>query len=210
MGLTTSGPQHRTPQELVTELRGLADVDWPTIWAGPPYPGKGLDMWCAQFAWTPLSFERVLEVRTDTGGRFALNNLGGTWAPVTHVSHWLWGMSAKTVEDNATVLSEATRVWPLYLTAACSVLGEPTWEGTWDAEDFPERLGGKSVGSRDYRVRQQNPHRLAYWMPEETTAPLVTLEISLAFNTAATHNPRRGAANLYLEFHPRPVENGGP
>ncbi|MET7649669.1 hypothetical protein [Streptomyces sp. NPDC005486] len=207
MGLT-SGLQDRTPPELVTELRGLTDVDWPTIWSGPPYPGKGLDMWCAQFDWVPTSFERVLQVRTDTGGTLTLNNLAGSWAPVTHVSHWVWGASAEAVEDNPAVLAEAARAWPVYLTATCSVLGEPTWEGAWDAEDFPENLGNHDVGSRAYRLEQQNPHRLAYWMPRQTTGPLVIMEVSLKADTAGPA-PRRGTANLSVTFHPRPVEIGG-
>jgi hypothetical protein len=167
-------------------------------------------MWCAQFAWTPLSFERVLEVRTDTGGRLTLNNLAGSWAPVTHVTHWLWGAGAETAEDNPTVLAEAARVWPVYAAAACSVLGEPTWEGAWDAEDFPERLGGYDTGDRDYRFEQQDPYRLAYWMPEKPTAPLVVLEMSLAGDTAVPAEDWAGAANLSVEFYPRPVEIGGP
>ncbi|WP_328506530.1 hypothetical protein [Streptomyces sp. NBC_00391] len=207
MGIT-SGRQARTPQELVTELRGLADVDWPTIWDGPPYPGKGLDMWCAQFDWVPTSFERVLEVRTDTGGSFLLNNLAGSWAPVTNLSHWLWGAGAEAVEENTALLTEVARVWPVYLTAACSVLDEPTWEGAWAAEDFPENLGNNDVGSRAYRLEQQNPHRLAYWMPREATGPLVIMEVSLKADTAGPM-PRRGAANLSIKFHPRPVEIGG-
>ncbi|MEI5526576.1 hypothetical protein WB401_28685 [Streptomyces brasiliscabiei] len=207
MGLSTSGPQDRTPQELITELRGLTDVDWPTVWSGPPYPGKGLDMWCAQFAWVPTSFERVLQVRTDTGGSFTLNNLGGSWAPVTHVSHWLWGASAEGVEDNPAVLTETARAWPPYLTAACAVLGEPTWEGAWDSEDFPESLGDYDTGSREYRSEQQSPHRLAYWMPRQATDPLVILEVFLKLDTVGPE-PRRGAANMSIEFRPRPVEIG--
>ncbi|MGW2424437.1 hypothetical protein ACWC0C_35240 [Streptomyces sp. NPDC001709] len=207
MGIASGRPP-RSPQELVTELRGLADVDWPTVWAGPPYPGHGLEMWCAQFGWTPTSFERVLQVRTDTGGDFTLNNVGGTWAPVTHLSHWLWGAHAETVEDNPELLSEAVRVWPVYLTAATAVLGEPTWEGAWDAEDFPGNLGGYDVGSRDDRWEQQDPYRLAYWMPQEATAPMVIMETSLKADTVGP-SPRRGAANLAVEFYPRPVEIGG-
>ncbi|MEH0577084.1 hypothetical protein QBA54_21900 [Streptomyces sp. B21-108] len=207
MGLT-SGPQDRTPQELVTELRGLTDVDWPTIWSGPPYPGQGLDMWCAQFNWAPTSFERVLQVRTDTGGTLTLNNLAGSWAPVTHVSHWVWGASAEAVEDNPALLAKAAGVWPMYVTAASAVLGEPIWDGAWDAEDFPQNLGNYDVGSLAYRLEQQNPHRLAYWVPRETTGPLVIMEVSLKADTAGPTR-RRGAANLSVTFHPRPIEIGG-
>ncbi|MGW6521907.1 hypothetical protein [Streptomyces sp. NPDC054962] len=37
----------------------------------------------------------------------------------------------------ASTVAEAARVWPLYVTAASPVLGEPTWQGAWEAEDFP-------------------------------------------------------------------------
>lgn len=205
MGLT-SGRQDRTPQELVTELSGLTDVDWPTVWAGPPYPGQGLDMWCAQFNWVPTSFERILQVRTDTGGEFVLHAPGGSWAPVADVSHWVWGIGAETGEDNPGVLAEAARAWPVYLTAACSVLGEPTWEGAWDTEGFPDSLGTLDLGSPSYRARTQNPHRLAYWMPHTSVAPLVVMTISLSVGTA--QQEWEGAANLSIEFRPRPVEIG--
>lgn len=207
MGVTSGRPS-RAPQELVTELRGLVNVDWPTVWAGPPYPGRGLEMWCGQFGWTPLSFERVLQVRTDTGGEFTLNNLGGTWAPVTHLSHWLWGAHSTTVEDNPALLAEAAHVWQVYVTAASSVLGEPTWEGAWDAEDFPEDLSGYDTGSRAYRLEQRNPYRLAYWMPQETAGPLAILEIKLKGDTASS-TPDPGGANMSMRFYPGPVAIGG-
>ncbi|MFF3847089.1 hypothetical protein [Streptomyces sp. NPDC002328] len=205
MGLT-SGPQDRTPQELVTELRGLTDVDWPTVWAGPPYPGKGLDMWCAQFGWTPLSFERVLQVRTDTGGELDLNASGGSWAPVDNLSHWIWGAGAEAVEDNPAVLEAADQAWPVYLTAVCSVLGEPAWEGTWEADDFPESLGTHPLGSREFRLTRKNPYRLAYWMRREGGGPLAVMTITLASGTAQGRFP--GAANMAVKFYPRPLETG--
>ncbi|WP_159424407.1 hypothetical protein [Streptomyces sp. 3214.6] len=181
-------------------------MDWPTVWSGPPYPGKGLDMWCAQFNWVPTSFERVLQVRTDSGGTFTLNNLAGSWAPVTHVSHWVWGAGAETADDNPAVLAAAARTWPVYLAAACAVLGEPTWEGAWDADDFPENLGSHDVGSRDFRLTHKDPHRLAYWLGTESTSPMIVMEISLAAGTA--QDLFDGAANLSLKFYPHPVEIG--
>lgn len=84
-------PVNRTPQELITELRGLADVHWETVWNGPPLASEGLDAWCAQFGWTPTQFEYVLNVLTDTGGEFVLNARGGSWAPVQSLRHWVWG-----------------------------------------------------------------------------------------------------------------------
>ncbi|KUN10518.1 hypothetical protein AQI95_02060 [Streptomyces yokosukanensis] len=205
MGLT-SGRQDRTPQELVTELRGLAEVDWPTMWAGPPLPGQGLDMWCAQYGWIPLSFERVLQVRTDTGGEFVLSAPGGSWAPVDSVRHWVWGAGAETAEDNPAVLEAADHAWPVYLTAACSVLGEPTWEGSWSADDFPDRVCGLDLADPEDRLDERNPYRLAYWLPRSGTGPLVVMDIALAVGTA--HSEWDGAANLSVTFRPRPIEMG--
>ncbi|MFM9691989.1 hypothetical protein [Streptomyces europaeiscabiei] len=205
MGLT-SGRQDRTPQELATELSGLTDVDWPTVWAGPPYPGQGLDMWCAQFGWVPTSFERILQVRTDTGGEFVLHASGGSWAPVADVSHWLWGIGAETGEDNPAVLAEAARVWPVYLTAACSVWGEPTWEGPWDAADFPDVIGGQEFSDPGERSEERDPYRLAYWLPRSSVGPLVVMSVALAVGTA--QQEWDGAANMSIEFRPRPVEMG--
>jgi hypothetical protein len=205
MGLT-SGRQDRTPQELVTELRGLSDVDWPTVWAGPPLPGQGLDMWCAQYGWTPQSFERVLEVRTDTGGEFVFSAPGGRWAPVDAVNHWVWGAGAETAEDNPAVLAAADRAWPVYVTAACSVLGEPTWEGAWDAGDFPESLGTHPLGSREFRLTKKNPYRLAYWRKSDGVGPLTVMTITLAAGTAQGRHA--GAANMAVKFYPQPVEIG--
>ncbi|WP_234316238.1 hypothetical protein, partial [Streptomyces alboviridis] len=57
-----------------------------------------------------------------------------------------------------------------------------------------------------YRARTQNPHRLAYWMPHTSVAPLVVMTISLSVGTA--QQEWEGAANLSIEFRPCPVEIG--
>ncbi|MCS0635023.1 hypothetical protein NX801_04990 [Streptomyces sp. LP05-1] len=205
MGLTTGGPQNRTPQELITELRGLTHVHWETVWNGPPYPGKGLDMWCAQFGWTPTQFERVLNVRTDTGGELTLSSLG-RWAPVRSLDHWVWGAAAETAADNPLVLAEAARAWPLYVTAASSVLGEPAWEGAWDSVNFPSVLPRNAVPREEDRVQEKDPYRIAYWEPASEGSHLVSLSVKPSLGTADGSDS--GAANMALRVYPRPVESG--
>ncbi|MEJ8656956.1 hypothetical protein [Streptomyces sp. MS1.AVA.4] len=197
----------RTPQQLIEELRGLADVDWATVWNGPPYPGQGLDMWCAQFNWVPTSFERVLSVRTDSEGELWFPS-SGNWAPVHAVVQEQWGAWADTGADNPLVLERAAVVWPQYLTAACSVLGEPAWEGSWESKDFPEGLGSYTIPDREKRIARKSPYRLAYWMPASPGKPLSVLELTLGAGATETVKPR--GALLNLEFHPRPIESGQP
>ncbi|MFD7233051.1 hypothetical protein [Streptomyces sp. NPDC059881] len=198
----------RTPQQLIEELRGLADVDWATVWNGPPYPGQGLDMWCAQFNWVPTSFERVLSVRTDSEGELVLSPSGGSWAPVLTVTQEQWGAWAETGLDNPLVIEHATRIWPQYLTAACSVLGEPVWEGSWDSEDFPEKLGGYRIPPRDERFEDKDPYRLAYWMPTEPGKPLVVLALGLGLGLVDTEDA--SGSTLRLKFYPTPFESERP
>ncbi|MCX4509328.1 hypothetical protein OHA27_03220 [Streptomyces sp. NBC_01619] len=197
----------RTPQQLIEELRGLADVDWATVWNGPPYPGQGLDMWCAQFNWVPTAFERVLSVRTDAGGELAFPS-SGNWAPVHAVTQEQWGAWAEAGADNPLVLERAAHVWPQYLTAACAVLGEPAWEGSWDSEDFPESLGGYRIPEPDERVADRSPYRLAYWMSASPEHPLTVLALTLGSGATQTAKPRGGLLNL--KFYPRPLGSGRP
>ncbi|MEU3301104.1 hypothetical protein ABZ729_14945 [Streptomyces sp. NPDC006678] len=194
----------RTPQQLIEELRGLADVDWATVWNGPPYPGQGLDMWCAQFNWVPTAFERVLSVRTDAGGELAFPS-SGSWAPVHTVTQEQWGAWAEAGADNPLVLERAAHVWPHYLTAACAVLGEPAWEGSWDSEDIPEKLGGFRIPPREKRVKYKSPYRMAYWSPRAPGQALAVLATSLGLGTAGTDEP--SGAILSLKFYPAPLES---
>ncbi|MFD3872306.1 hypothetical protein [Streptomyces sp. NPDC058623] len=201
---TFEPPVDRTPQELITELRGLADVDWETVWNGPPLPGQGLDMWCAQFGWTPTQFEYVLNVVTDTGGALTLNALGGSWAPVQSLSHWVWGDNAETPEGNPRVLAEAERVWPVYVTAMCSVLGEPAWEGAWDSPSFPAELGPYAIPEAESRLREKSPYRIAYWELATPGGTLASLRITPALGTADGSDD--GAVNMRLTIYPRPLK----
>ncbi|MGW5847863.1 hypothetical protein ACWFQ8_07815 [Streptomyces sp. NPDC055254] len=201
-------PVNRTPQELVTELRGLADVHWETVWNGPPLSGQGLDMWCAQFGWTPTQFEYVLNVLTDTGGKMTLHAQGGSWAPVQSLSHWVWGASADSLEGNPQVLAEADRVWPLYVNAVCSVLGEPAWEGAWDSTSFPKELGEFVVPKLETRLSQKRPYRIAYWELATHGGALAGLTVTPATGTA--DGSRTGVVNMKLRVYPRPPETGRP
>ncbi|MGW6831836.1 hypothetical protein ACWGCI_00145 [Streptomyces sp. NPDC054949] len=195
-------PVKRTPQELITELRGLADIHWETIWNGPPLPGQGLDMWCARFGWTPTQFEYVLNVRTDTGGTMTLHAQGGSWAPVQSLSHWVWGALADDAEGNPQVLAEADRIWPLYVTAVCSVLGEPAWEGAWNSASFPDELGEYAIPSEEERLEDKFPYRIAYWEFAAPDGALASLTITPAIGTA--DGSGIGVVNMKLRVYPRP------
>lgn len=198
-------PVNRTPQELITELRGLADVHWETVWNGPPLPGKGLDMWCAQFGWTPTQFEYVLNVLTETGGVLTLNARGGSWAPVQSVRHWVWSDSAVGgPEGNPRLLAEADDVWPIYRDAVSSVLGEPAWDGGWDSADFPDELGELAVPKLETRLTQKRPYRIAYWELAAPDGALASLTITPATGTA--DGSRHGVVNMSLRVYPRPLK----
>ncbi|MGW0364337.1 hypothetical protein [Streptomyces sp. NPDC002990] len=207
MDATFEPPVNRTPQELITELRGLSDVDWETVWNGPPLPSQGLDMWCAQFGWTPTQFEYVLNVRTDTGGELTLEAQGGSWAPVQSLSYWVWGELAETPEGNPQVLAEAERVWPLYRDAVSSVLGEPAWEGAWDSTFFPAELGAYTIPNTQDRFEEKDPYRIAYWELAAPGGALASLRITPALGTADGSDA--GVVNMDLSVYPRPLEAGG-
>ncbi|MFJ3636255.1 hypothetical protein [Streptomyces sp. NPDC090112] len=197
-------PVDRTPHELATELRGLAGVDWETVWSGPPYPGRGLDRWCEQFGWTPTQCEYVLNVRTATGGELVLNATGGSWAPVQSVSHWVWGArAAGGPQGNPRVLAAAEEVWPLYRDAVTSVLGEPAWDGAWDSADFPDELGRFAVPKPETRRVQKRPYRIAYWELDGPGGALAGLTVTPATGTA--DGSRSGVVNLSLRCYPRPL-----
>ncbi|WKV72683.1 hypothetical protein AW27_014805 [Streptomyces sp. PCS3-D2] len=209
MGTPFEPPVDRTPQELATELRGLAGVDWETVWNGPPLPGKGLDMWCAQFGWTPTQFEYVLNVRTDTGGELVLNATGGSWAPVRSVSHGVWGaVSVNGPEHNAEVLAEADRAWPLYRDAVSSVLSEPAWEGAWDSDSFPQELGEYAIPQQRDRIEDKDPYHMAYWALAGSAETLVSLRITPGLGTA--DGSSIGVVNMDLDVYPRPVPGRDP
>lgn len=208
MGTPFEPPVNRTPEQLITELRGLSGVHWETVWNGPPLAGQGLDMWCAQFGWTPTQFEYVLNVVTDTGGELTLEAQGGSWAPVQSLSHWVWGHKTDTPAGNPQVLAEAERVWPVYVAAVCSVLGEPAWEGAWDSASFPKELRPYAIPKQEDRLEDKNPYRIAYWELAAPGGALVGLEIVPALGTA--DGSYAGVVNMSLSVYPRPLETGRP
>ncbi|WP_405423910.1 hypothetical protein [Streptomyces erythrochromogenes] len=207
MSTSFEPPVDRTPQELVTELRGLTDVHWETVWNGPPLASQGLDEWCAQFGWTPTQFEYVLNVHTSTGGVMTLNAIGGSWAPVQSLSHWVWGETAVGgPAGNPRVLAEADQVWPLYRDAVSSVLGAPAWDGAWDSAAFPDELGEFVVPKAETRLTQKRPYRIAYWELAAPGGALASLTISPATGTA--DGSRVGVVNMTFRVYPRPLETG--
>ncbi|MFD3941166.1 hypothetical protein ACFWSF_40955, partial [Streptomyces sp. NPDC058611] len=170
--------------------------------------GQGLDMWCAQFGWTPTQFEYVLNVLTDTGGVLVLNAQGGSWAPVQSLSHWVWGASADSPEDNPRVLAEADRAWQLYRDAVSSVLGTPAWEGAWDSSSFPAEVGEYAIPKEQDRLEERDPYHLAYWEVEAPGGALASLRITPALGTADGSD--NGVVNMRLRVYPRPLEAERP
>ncbi len=166
-----------SPQHLAQELTGLGHVDWPAVWAGPPTPGRALDDWCALFGWKPLPEDRVLAVRTATGGRLSLTPVvEGGWSPVRSLGWTTWHLRAESSGENDSVLEEAANVWPHYEAAARDVLGAPEFSGGWDAPDFPESRSHR-LPSRERRLRNRNPYRLAVWRGASPEEPVIMLEV---------------------------------
>ncbi|MEV6378737.1 hypothetical protein AB0M31_04865 [Streptomyces sp. NPDC051773] len=167
-----------SPQRLAEELAGLEHVDWPAIWAGPPYPGPALNDWCALFGWKPLPEDRVLAVRTATGGRLSLDPvIGGGWSPVQSLGWTSWKVTANNSDENEQVLETAAEAWPRYEAAAREVLGTPEFSGAWDSSTFPEPRGQERwLPSRERRLRTRNPYRLALWRGAGAEDPVIVLK----------------------------------
>ncbi|MEU2582822.1 hypothetical protein ABZ612_07635 [Streptomyces avermitilis] len=175
----------RTPRDLATELAGLRDVDWPWVWTGPPQGGSPeFREWCARYGWEPRNVEGNLDVRTRSGGELTFG-AGGFWNPVDRVGHLAWHLDADAAGDNPQVVATAAEAWPVYLGAAESVLGTPTWTGPWDSSDFPDAPHESAWGGRDFRLQTRSPYRVAYWAPAggRPGQPLVVLDQSVSFPT---------------------------
>lgn len=152
----------RSPDQLVAELERLIGVDWPTVWAGVPEDAEKRARWCAGFDWRPLWAEAGLRVRTALGGRLYLASAvpGG---PVTRIDHTVWSARARDTDENALVTDLAEAHWTACLTALRSLLGNPTWHGTWNTPDFPELPGPGAWPDAGWRTQYQDPHRVAVW-----------------------------------------------
>lgn len=202
--------QNHTPQEFVTELRGLSELNWRDVLYYYTQQPE-LDAWYAQFNWERTSSEGAFRVRTATGGELALTvtsgkPLSGNWFNVREVDYRVWGVEAGTAEDNPAVIERAAQVWPTYLAAARSVLGEPTWEGCWDSENFPDRPRGSILTDPMIRLEEKDPYRMAYWLPESGIGPFVIMRATLAVGTA--HDVWGGGANLSMTFRSPPMDRG--
>jgi hypothetical protein len=194
------------PHRLAEELTGLRHVDWPAVWAGPPVPGQALDDWCALFGWTPLATDRVLAVRTATGGRLTLTPVvEGGWSPVQSLDWTAWHLRADASEENDRVLETAAGAWPAYEAAAREVLGDPDFSGAWDAPGFPEPTGpGHWLPSRERRLRTRNPGRLALWRGGGPEEPAIALEL-FSGGVTPTGRGRRGVM-IQVHCHPQETE----
>ncbi|WP_216591638.1 hypothetical protein [Streptomyces brasiliscabiei] len=166
-----------SPQRLAEELAGLEHVDWPAIWAGPPNPGPALNDWCALFGWKPLPEDRVLAVRTATGGRLRLAPVTeGGWTPVQSLGWTTWHVTASNSAENEEMWETVANVWPAYEAAAREVLGTPEFSGAWDDPSFPEPQGRDHwLPSREMRLNDRDPYRLAVWRGTSAEEPVVVL-----------------------------------
>ncbi|MDJ0464308.1 hypothetical protein [Streptomyces sp. H27-C3] len=178
-------------------------MDWPAIWAGPPNPGQALDDWCAIFGWVPIGGDRVLSVRSATGGKMSLDPvIDGGWSPVKSLGWTTWSMGADTSDENDSVLERACGIWPAYVAAIRSVLGEPEFSGAWDDPAFPEPLNGTHwLPSRDTRLRSRTPYRLAVWRDASSEGRVTALELRSGGVTRSGVGKR--GVMIDLDCHPR-------
>jgi hypothetical protein len=195
-----------SPQRLAEELAGLGHVDWPGVWAGPPFPGQALNDWCALFGWTPLPQDRILNVRTATGSQLTLQPVyEGGWSPVRSLSWTNWHLQADNSDENDSVLERAAEAWPSYEAAAREVLGTPEFSGAWDSSAFPEPESlGPWLPSRERRLRNRNPYRLAVWRGASAEEPVITLKV---FSSGVTPSGAglRGVG-INVDCYPQEIE----
>lgn len=188
----------RTPDQLVAELERLIGVDWPTVWAGVPEDEGKRTYWCAGFGWRPLWFEGGLRVRTALGGRLCLFS-EAPGLPVTRIDHTVWSARARATGENALVRELAETRWTACLTALRGLLGNPSWNGTWDTPGFPELPGPGAWPDARRREAYQDPHRVAVWRFQVPQAPLFELRMTLG--TTARRGPVPANARIELACH---------
>ncbi|MZD22054.1 hypothetical protein [Streptomyces bottropensis] len=172
---------NRTPAQLADECRALERVHWPTVWAGPPAPGRPLEDWCAQFGWKPRSAEWVLDVTGSTGQGMALYPAQERgWAPVKLVSWTPWGLSADDTSENDAVLDRAADAWSAYEAALRPILGEPEYSGAWDDPGFPEPWHEHHwLMPRDLRLEDMCPYRMTIWRERHPEDRVTVLKVNL-------------------------------
>ncbi|MEV5873605.1 hypothetical protein AB0L75_05085 [Streptomyces sp. NPDC052101] len=193
----------RTPQDLATELATLREVDWASVWAGPPQSGSELREWCGRYGWEPLTFDRQLRVRTTSGGELSFGNTTTYGSPLVRASLLAcWRVTASGPQDNGAVLAAASEAWPVHLQAAVSAMGAPVWHGQWDAEDFPEPSDPAFWEARESRLANRSPFRMAYWAPvgEAPGQAVYVLDQSVSFPTWTEDLP--GGSMISLAVYP--------
>ncbi|MCS0635022.1 hypothetical protein NX801_04985 [Streptomyces sp. LP05-1] len=198
------------PAALLTEVNALLPVDWPALWAGIPTDTARRDQWCEGFGWQPLWESWGLWVRTRDDGRLHLA-AAGAGRPVVAVEYNAWQVRGDSADQNPELMAAATDRYHAHLTALRTVLGEPRWEGAWDAPDFPEPPAPGRWPTPERRLRHQDPHRLAGWAFSTPGAPVIALTANLGPTTAGTEFA--GGASVNLTFHgpadPEPVPRAG-
>ncbi|SEQ66941.1 hypothetical protein SAMN04487983_100735 [Streptomyces sp. yr375] len=195
----------RTPDQLVAELERLIGVDWPTVWAGVPEDEERRELWLAGFGWRPLWFQGGLRVRTALGGRLHLAS-AALGAPVARVDHTVWSARALDTGENAHVTALAEAHWSACLTALRGLLGNPTWNGSWETPGFPELPGPGTRPGAEWRAQHRDPHGVAVWRFRVPQAPVFELRMTLGASTR--RGPVPADARIGLACHaPSPAES---
>lgn len=147
-----------TPEVIGAELADWAQVDWSSVWNGPPNdPDEG--GWSSRYGWKPVELQRQLEVETRHGSVFEFHS-DGMWAPVNAVTRGLLRIGSQDPGERDPVLDEVTQRWEAYLAHAVAAVGEPTGVGVAGRPGFPVPPANEwSVPDSE----RENPRRLAYW-----------------------------------------------
>ncbi|WP_156365884.1 hypothetical protein [Nocardiopsis sp. NRRL B-16309] len=174
---------HITPELLRTELEDLRNVDWTSIWSGPPHPGTpDVQRWCDRYGWKALTTEFDLDVQTRHGNKLDLQS-NGFWHPVVSVVADLWRAISALPETKEEVVSLGVASWENYLAQGTGVFGEPSWLRHSGSKDYP-RAPYDGLWSRP-RSSQDNPYRLACWDLRNPydDSPIILLEQSVSLRT---------------------------
>ncbi|MDX3668177.1 hypothetical protein PV733_08275 [Streptomyces europaeiscabiei] len=188
----------RTPDQLAGEMQRFFGVDWPTVWAGVPEDEAKRTHWCAGFGWRPLWFEGGLRVHTTLGSRLHLAS-AAPGRPVTRVEHTVWAARARGTDENEHVTDLTELRWTAHLDALRRIMGQPSWNGAWDAPDFPELPGRGPWYSPQWRLVHQDPRRVAAWWFSSAEAPVIELRMALGTESESGTTP--GDARIDLVCH---------
>ncbi|MEU3018060.1 hypothetical protein ABZ635_11785 [Nocardiopsis sp. NPDC007018] len=188
-------------ESLLSELRDLKQLDWGSVWEGPPTViDPGFEEWCAQRGWTPLTYERTLDVTTRSGNTATLSS-NGHWSPVMSLDFFTSLVKAETEvpEEKEEIIQRGVDGWRRYTDLISRVWGTPTWSGAAGDSDFPEAPVDSSLWTPE--SSRGNPYRLSFWGPgTDPHGPVVVLDLGI---TLDTWSPDYGAAmNVSMSFSP--------